>query len=550
MRSDVIAVTVTAEAATENIRSETRTGVAERLGLHVRMLLFLGLVFAVLIRLAIVLASNFPLNDGGMFDVMIRDLQHAHYSLPHFTTYNSMHIPYAYPPLAFYVSAFLADVTHSNSIEMLRLLPLLLNIAAIGAFALLARSILRSRDAVMVAVVAFSFLPHSVLWQVMGGGLTRGFGFLFALLALHQGYELFAKHAFWRVTPTVAFATLTVLSHPKMAWFLAYSLALFVLWYGRSRRGLFAAVIVAVATAGLSAPWWLSVIRYHGVAPFLASARSGSAPWGHLAGDVLRFNISGESLFPLIGLIAVVGIIWSIRSRQWFLVVWLAMMMPLDSREYLTDTLVPVSLFAGIGYVEVLMPWLSRIDRSCSPRWSGWLRSLSATFLLLYMTIGLIAACASTDVPLTKADQATMAWITQNTPQSSRFLIITGSPGWATDRQSEWFPALTDRTSVATVQGTEWLDTSKRFSEYVKQYNSLQKCSNQSVSCLESWTAQTESSFDYIYVSETLPIGGSPGSGSSNPDAPYHFAIEYSLKSDPNYTLVFENSGAAIFKRN
>jgi hypothetical protein len=46
-----------------------------------------------------------------------------------------------------------------------------------------------------------------------------------------------------------------------------------------------------------------------------------------------------------------------------------------------------------------------------------------------------------------------------------------------------------------------------------------------------------------------VPIGGANGAH-AGVDSAHHFAIEYALKSDPDYTLVFENSGTAIFKRN
>ena len=513
-----------------------------------RLFIYTGLSVAILIRLLLTLSANFPLNDGGMFYVMIRNLQTSHYALPHFTSYNGMHIPFAYPPLAFYAAGFVADATHGSVFTILRLLPLLLDIAAIGAFALLARSILRSCDAAAVAAVAFSLLPHSVLWQIMGGGLTRGFGLLFALLAMHQGYELFARRVLWRAAPTAIFASLTVLSHPKMAWFLAYSLAIFFFWYGRNRKGILAASAVVVVTAGLTAPWWATVIAYHGLAPLLASVRSGSIPWGDLVGYALHFDISGESFFPIIGVFSILGIIWSIRSRQWFLISWLAVMIPLDSREYLTDTLVPVSLFVGIGIIEIVLPWLSRIERSRSPRWKGWTSSLVMTGLLCYAAIGMIAACGSTDVPLTNQDRSAMAWVSQETPSTSQFLIITGSPWWSSDRSAEWFPALTDRVSVATVQGSEWLST-KPFTERVTQYNDLQACADQSTACLDRWATRTDTVFNYVYVSKTTPIGASYGIDGGGVDSPHHFAIEFALKSDPHYTLVFENSATAIFRR-
>ncbi|HVB65167.1 MAG TPA: hypothetical protein VNE17_10575, partial [Nitrolancea sp.] len=211
----------------------------------------------------------------------------------------------------------------------------------------------------------------------------------------------------------------------------------------------------------------------------------------------------------------------------------------------LTEMLVPVSLFVGIGVIEVLLPWLARVERSRSPRWNGRLRSLVMAGTVVYIAMALIAACAPVDVPLTTQDRIAMTWVGQSTPSTSRFLIITGNPGWATDRAAEWFPALTGRMSVATVQGSEWLPTGQ-FSQYVTQYNDLQACADQSTACIDNWEKETRKSFDYIYVSKTTPIFASYGGGV---DSPHHFAIEFALKSDPHYTLVFENSATAIFRR-
>lgn len=524
--------------------ASTRTGI---MATRARLLVYSGLSIALLVRLLLVFSANFPLNDGGMFAVMIRNLQALHYALPRFTDYNGMHIPFAYPPLAFYAAAFLSDLTHADPITVLRVLPLILSITIVGAFALLANSMLESIDAAVIATVAFSFLPHSVMWQVMGGGLTRSFGLFFALLALHHGYELFAHQAMRRAAPTALFASLTVLSHPKMSWLLAYSLALFFFWYGRNRNGLLGASIVVSATIALTSPWWIIVISRHGLAPFLASAQTGSTTPGSLASYFLSFDMTGEALFPVLAMLAVLGIAWSIQSRRWLLLVWLAMMIPLDPREFNTDMLLPVSLLIGVGIIKVLYPWLANVEWLRSARWSRRLVSPIGLLSLLYLGLALAVSCTTIDVPLSNGDRAAMTWVATNTPTASRFLVISGSPWWWTDRQAEWFPALTERISVDTVQGSEWL-TVDPFATRVTEYNAAQQCADQPTSCLDTWSTSSGAGFDYVYLSKTTPIGAAFGN-SGRVDSPHHFPIEFSLANDPNYKLVFANSGAAIFER-
>ena len=58
-----------------------------------------------------ILASDFPINDGGIFFVMAGELSDAHLALPAETTYNNAHIPFAYPPLGLYVAAALHFAT-------------------------------------------------------------------------------------------------------------------------------------------------------------------------------------------------------------------------------------------------------------------------------------------------------------------------------------------------------------------------------------------------------------------------------------------------------
>ncbi|MDP1780012.1 MAG: hypothetical protein Q8K73_07045, partial [Anaerolineales bacterium] len=74
------------------------------------LLLFTALLLGAIIRFYPAVSNGFPLNDGGMFYTMIRDLKANHYILPQLTTYNFADIPFAYPPLGFYIAALLSTL--------------------------------------------------------------------------------------------------------------------------------------------------------------------------------------------------------------------------------------------------------------------------------------------------------------------------------------------------------------------------------------------------------------------------------------------------------
>ena len=98
------------------------------------LFLFTALLFGAVVRFWPVITNGFPLNDGGMFYIMIRDLKANHYLLPEFTTYNFADIPFAYPPLGFYIAASLSDLLPVSELGVLLWLPALVNTLSILVF--------------------------------------------------------------------------------------------------------------------------------------------------------------------------------------------------------------------------------------------------------------------------------------------------------------------------------------------------------------------------------------------------------------------------------
>src|SRR5574339_448436 len=87
------------------------------------LLLFLAILLGTFMRFNPTLLAGFPINDGGMFARMVEDLNTSHYALPAFTTYNHLNIPYAYPPLGFYLGRITADLFGLDTVQVLRWVP-------------------------------------------------------------------------------------------------------------------------------------------------------------------------------------------------------------------------------------------------------------------------------------------------------------------------------------------------------------------------------------------------------------------------------------------
>ena len=513
------------------------------------------LLFGALVRFGMIFSVDFPLNDGGMFMQAIIDLQHAHYALPQVIHYNGLSLPYAYPPLGFYIAGLLADSTHASLFTILRFVPATFSMLTLAAFMLLANSYLRRRDTVVVASLAFALVPRSYNWEIMGGGLTRSIGFFFAMLAIWQTYLLFTRRTRSALVWTTLFAALACVSHLEIAWFVAFSAVLLILTYRRTLAGLRDSLIVSFGVLVLTSPWWGSVIARFGFGPFINAAQSGNHSVIAIVALLLRLNWGEEPLFPIFGALALIGILYSVARRRYFLPLWVVVGLALDPRKFETEAMVPLSMLVGICVIDVIVPIVNhrlaskpltdeqlpdRIDRPAR-RGRAWTGPILVGILVIYSMMSAMIATASGDVALAQSERQAMEWARTSTAPDSRFTIVTGDQ-WGSDRTSEWFPLLADRTSAATVQGYEWLPNGA-YGKQESSYQKLQKCASETVDCIDTWAAAEHASFDYVYIATRKLQDGTFYS-----HMPCCSGLVASFKSDSNYALVFQNDGAAIFE--
>ncbi len=531
-------------------------------------LLVAAVVLGTLVRVSHVFSSDFPLNDGGMFYAMARDLQHHGFTLPTTTSYNNAGIPFAYSPLGFYVAALLDRVLPGDLISLFRVLPLLYSAATLAAFAMLAHRLLRQQAAAIGATIAFALIPRSFLWLIMGGGVARGLGLTFALFALHEAHRLYTErdeadrpNPRYIVTTAIAFAG-CVLSHVETGWFLGFSIVIFWLAYGRTRRTFLYSIAIAAIGLALTAPWWATVAMQHGLKPFIEANASGGNVLSsrELARETFlslaRITSTSEPLFPLIGATALLGGLAALRGRQFVLPLWWVAIILLDLRAYPTFTTIPVALLAGIGIAQIVLPLAHLIwdhpllqprsardgtDARTSVLPAPWHRVsrgavLLTIGLLLYSTTGAMlrapgfAGEAVYLVGLTHDERDAMQWIKANTNDDARILIVPRGP-WQVDKESEWFPVLTDRVSVGTVQGSEWTHS---FEEHVRSADNLWQCGYRLADCLAGWSRETGTTYTHVWVPAT-EHGQCCGT------------LVASLRNTNAYRIVYDGPGGTIF---
>jgi hypothetical protein len=495
--------------------------------------------------------SDYPLNDGGLFTRMAGDLAANGFLLPHFTTYNGEQIPFAYPPLGLYLAGLISLLVGADAVAVVRWLPAALSTASVFALYLLASELFRSRWRGIVAAAAYALMPRSYMWLIVGGGITRSLGLLLALLALQQGLRMIRTGRPLYVLTTGALGGLTVLSHPQAAVFLAVSLVTVLAF--RNRRGEALRTVVQIALAGFAgllvvAPWLVSIMATHGVEPVLSAGQTAVDP-GFGLGQLLGLAFADSAVLDLMTAIGVLGIIVRIARGQWMIPVWLGLTILVDPRAGATYAAVPLGL-SVVPVLGELLQWmipkqggLTALDSEPLPRLLATHRAASiALILLLFVALRTASrAAADSDGPLhglSLDHVAAMEWVRDSAEGDATFAVVTGRD-WAADYVSEWFPVFADRTSVATVQGSEWRGIDA-FIERLTIYRQLQDCAEQTASCLSSWADGWSLQGASIFI----PKGQLFGPSSTRDCCP---ALRETLLASAAYGVVYDGPGATIF---
>jgi hypothetical protein len=503
------------------------------------LLLFTALLFGAVVRFVPAASSGFPLNDGGMFYVMARDLAANHFLPPHFTSYNLAHIPFAYPPLGLYAAAILSFLLPVSELQVFLWLPPFVNALSIFFFFKFAAQFLPSRTAAGLAALAYALSSRAFLWQVMGGGVTRAFGMLFLILMLWQAARLFKEYSPRRLFLTALFGALTVLSHPQTALHAALGGLTLFLFYGRSKRGLASALGVALGVFLLTSPWWMTVLLRYGFEPLLSA--------GQTSRRTLEFYLIVLQLHSPANYLALpflisfyVGLWLSLKQRNFFYIAWILL-------TYLTDTrggdgvaLLAESLLAGNGLLQ-LAAWVARSD-GAQPETA--LAKPAAQILVFGFGFCFLLAASVADFQLVNtslkpADLETIAWVNANVEDGQIFWLSTGREFSMSDPMQEWFPALTNQRSLTTLQGLEW-NLAEKFFPWYEQLAAFQRCAD--LDCVAAWRAANGVEYDYWMLTV-------PSEEDKSEFAGYLRSLALSARASGEHTLVFESQTALIFKK-
>jgi hypothetical protein len=475
-------------------------------------LVFLSLLLGIFVRYYFISGTQYPVNDGGLFYRMTEDLLTNNLILPKYTSYNLADIPFAYPPLSFYLTALIHLLTKISLIKLFRFLPLIFTILTIPAFYSLARRVMDNKTLAALSVFFFSMIPRSYEWFVMGGGITRALAFLSAIIALSSIWDMFTKKLTWWIfIKVVLFSSFTVLSHPETALFVVFGAAMLFLYHRPQWINLRNSIFVALAVILCSTPWLISVYHFHGMEPFLGAGGTGHGSWLEIKNLItLEFGFENTFFLRIISLFAVIAFFVR-RDKLTYSLSGLILsgyiLFPRSGPNLLT---IVVSPLAAMGFSDLLfllagdkrngkdiLPILERSKKS----------QIFLLFLMVYLFLGSTTYKFSLDKDLLRLNDEvvqTFQWIEDHTSMDDGIMIYPPRGEvrfWWNDYVAEWFPALTNRSNLSTVQGYEWIPG--EFENKVWNYILLYTCAEVSYECIDLWEEYNDAEVDYLVINET-----------------------------------------------
>lgn len=374
------------------------------------------------------LSPVLPLNDGGMFYVMTKELVDNNFRIPLTTSYNNLNIPFVYPPAGFWLLALLHKVSNVSLLTLQKFIPPLISSLTLIPFYFLSKKLL-GRNPTRYAFIFFAFSHFNFEWQIMGGGITRAPGMFFALLYLLS---------FPKFMLSTIFLSLTFIFHPQWTEYaIISSLILFI-----NKNNLRQYLAILLASLLLISPWWINIYSQHTLNAL------------HKAFLSTNFLITPLPN-PILFMPFILGLFISLHKRPRFFI-WSLIFFLLGTRNLYNLISIQIIIISSYAIAFFQKTFLSK---TIVP-----ILILSMTIGIIYFQINILNTYnPNSSSNVTSNDISAFSWITNHTPPNSKFDIRLQSPnannpGYS--QLSEWFPALTKRSSLSTPQGQEWIDVS------------------------------------------------------------------------------------------
>lgn len=405
-----------------------------------------------------------PFRLGGLFVAFSEQIIQNGFRLPHTIPYYSLGgIPFAYPPLGFYVEAICLSLFPNRYILIANVLPPLISAISVVAVYLLLRWHYVGQEAYILAgTFAYAFLPPAFTNQIEAAGLAEAFGSL-ALVFFFYCVIRFHSVPVWRNAALIGFALgISILSSPGSAIGVAFLCGLVGLETFFKSKNIVQSIgqtsVLFLTGALVSAPYWATVMLNHGrgifIAPVLAQYNGG----GHLgyfqalAESLLKFMVVQDGAAFFWNLLIFLGILWHISQGKWALPLAFLALFSIP-REAVWLIALPAALLFAHGFVDVLLN-LMPPSTVMGGQWKG---RVYLSFLVIvgfgmaFQAFTISDALVADRQWKITADQIRLVKDARALIPANAKVLVMGN-----DALLEWSPYLLQREVINTKFGLEW----------------------------------------------------------------------------------------------
>lgn len=490
---------------------------------------------ALVVYAAYLLSHDYPAYGAGMYLQIAKQLRLGGYHPPaRIHHYTAGGVPFAYPPLMFYVAAVVRDLTGVGPLTYARVVPGGVVVVTVVPYYYLARAFLDSRPRASLASVVFTVAPPVLTWHLSAGGIVRAPAFLFTLTGVYGGVRLFRAGDHRWIVPSAVLFGLTALSHPTYPVYFVLSFLLLYAFYDRSLSGLVSGALVGLGGLVLTVPWVGWVATTHGLDIFAAAAGTHSGLWGG------TYRIWQQFVEPIVHLdsvtpfyaVAFLGAAVALVRRRPFVPVWMGLSgyMLAESRFlYVAGAmLVAIAVFEGLGTAN-------EANRSLGRR-----HVVAAVVVAVAaVTLGALFGAGALDARhgsqtqpafLDRGDVRAATWAERHTEPTADFVVLGDF--------AEWFPYLADRTILVGPWGVEWLGNAQ-YRHQIRLFEAVSACD--SARCLTTTLDRADVHPEYVVV----PKGHYTVRGHAALTSP---RLRCSLIAADRYTLTYENRETMVFR--
>jgi len=397
-----------------------------------------------------------PYNLGGLFYQMSLEIIRNRFALPFdIPYYFPGGLPFAYPPLPFYIQAVIIQWFSPPDFITVNLLPPVFSVLSLAAFYLLAKKVFSDRWLVLTAVFTFAVIPLAVSEQIEAMGLAESLGTLAIILYLHALLWAQDRPRWYAGLYPGAMLGLCALSSPGSLYagllisVLFVGIALFRLIRSRETSLLRLVLIVGITGLAVSAPYWLTVISNHGIGIFLkAFSGQQSALFDTLIQSFAGLRLLWSS--PFWNVLFLVCLAAVLLEKRILLAVFSLVLLFVVREEWVMCIPASLVIAQGLGFINRRLGKLPRINTNLLRVAVMWLLILFFVYISAFSLLFTINE-DTYDITRTQVEDL-IAIQKEDLIPAHELVFVIGNFGLI-----EWTPALIQRSVINNPYGLEWV---------------------------------------------------------------------------------------------